>query len=217
MRWLHEVYSCCHLDICAENVMVEFGEFNDDGSGSGRVKVDTRLRVRLIDFGVAEVFEHGFECTKDRLTLENEAYLAPEMRVPQASYDARAADMWGLGMVFFQLCVGEPLYEPDDADAMLTLLQHGELRSYLAKSGVLDVYSNNQQVLTELLLGLLEADGAKRWSAAHCSRHRWFRAYQRAYGEAIDGRMVASAQKLLQRGMSERFPFYCQVEQPIFM
>ena len=46
--------------------MIEHGEFNEcaDGSGSGRVKVDSRLRVKLLDFGVAEVFEHSFECKK---------------------------------------------------------------------------------------------------------------------------------------------------------
>ena len=64
---------------------------------------------------------HVHDNCKDRLTLENEAYLVPEMLSGSgsgAAYDARAADVWSLGMVLFQLCAGAPLYEPEDAEAM---------------------------------------------------------------------------------------------------
>merc|ERR1719499_1524921 len=56
IRWLHDVYHCCHLDLVLENVMIENAEFIPKDENSGTMSVSTTLSVKLIDFGVAEIF-----------------------------------------------------------------------------------------------------------------------------------------------------------------
>ena len=62
----------------------------------GSVKVNPQIAVKIVDFGVAELFDinrGSFNCMKNRLTVENGAYVAPKVFANDI-YDARSADIW---------------------------------------------------------------------------------------------------------------------------
>eukprot|EP01083_Nonionella_stella_P060479 157918_1 len=111
--WLHNTMHCCHLDLCLSNIMLKDCGFVTQPDGYLTINPETS--IKLCDFGVAEIFADGnFECTKQDLSIENNSYYAPQV-VDDEIYDARAADMWSMGMLLYFIVTGERLYEPMEA------------------------------------------------------------------------------------------------------
>ena len=62
----------------------------------------TSAAVKLADFGMSKVMDEDLTTTR----LGSPIYMAPEMFVPEAKYDIKA-DVWSLGIVFYQMVTGE--------------------------------------------------------------------------------------------------------------
>lgn len=62
----------------------------------------TSAAVKLADFGMSKVMDEDLTTTR----LGSPIYMAPEMFVPEAKYDLKA-DVWSLGIVFYQMVTGE--------------------------------------------------------------------------------------------------------------
>nr|CDI52014.1 kinase-like protein [Melanopsichium pennsylvanicum 4] len=102
MHWLHQ-HCVCHNDIKVDNLGVTY-----DTSGLGR---DT---VTLFDFGFANRYdplaENAF-MSKD--VWGTPEYLAPE-RCRAIWHDERKADIWALGITFFEMLTGRTPFEHAD-------------------------------------------------------------------------------------------------------
>merc|ERR1719361_154587 len=215
IRWLHVVFRCCHLDLVMENCMVFNCSFIEKPDGS--VKVNPEIGVKIIDFGVAELFdiERGsFDCMKNRLTIDNGAYVAPKVFANDI-YDARSADIWSLGMILYQMSVGEKPYEPEDvwdgyeADAYLAL-KHGRLRKWLKMNNLARCFKGNS--VMELLGSLLEFEEEKRLDATQAMQSTYFTSYWKRYGQHVQDMMERDRKKLQSEQERMRtFPYYNEI------
>eukprot|EP01084_Bolivina_argentea_P312938 541827_1 len=77
VEWLH-VMRCAHLDLCMENIMLQNASFIMQNNGE--LIINPKIGVKLVDFGVAELFDinmnHNkeFLCDKQGLSIVNELY-----------------------------------------------------------------------------------------------------------------------------------------------
>jgi len=218
LRWLHDVTHCCHLDLAMENVMVSNVDFKSRADGT--FSIDTSITIKVIDFGVSEIFdvENGvspFLCTKDGLTIDNEIYLAPEVFSNRGEeYDARGADMWSLGIIFYQCMTGKALYNgPDFADignpkGGYRALVRGQLQGYLSNIGLLQMFKVSS---FKLLKDLLQMDPKERITASQVVSHDWFKSYWRKYQVGLDKKHALDAKTLKDQRSKMyalNFPFY---------
>jgi len=187
---LHGVYKCCHLDLCLDNVLVhniEVTKVETDNGKPGKyaLQIIGSPKVKLLDFGVAEIFKAPpnsplksaeiFECAKNEgLNAEQAAYSPPEFDKGDGRFDARCADMWSLGVMMFHLTIGSPLYEAIDImenKGGYLALQRGQLRKYLAAKQLLPLFKRDS---FDLLNTLLHKNPKKRIKAKVAARHAWF-------------------------------------------
>lgn len=151
---------------------------------TGQVKIGKGISIKLVDFGVAELFEGDkWQCNKHNLTVENEIYQSPQVYAGD-EYDGRAADCWSLGMLLYQSMSGLRLYGVDDIikstkfqTGYWALHQH-QLKGYLKRHGLLFVFNKECFSLME---GLLNVDEDERLSAHHAVNHQWFHPLHKAY------------------------------------
>jgi len=188
ISWLQSDFHCCHMDLCLENVMVHNVHWTE--LSDGRVTMNPNPKVKVVDFGVAEIFEtprnpgngrFKFECDKEGLNIDHEARQAPESE--NGAYDARALDMWSIGMIFYEIMVGHPLYEPmdkfmwndeDKSNNGYWAVKNGKLREFMARNKYLKLFKRDA---FDLLEGLLNVHVHKRINAKKAERHVWFRSY----------------------------------------
>jgi len=216
IKWLHGTYHCCHLDVCSDNVMVHNIQFQETGR-SGRVELRGTPKVKLIDFGVAEIFDtprnrptkaYSFECAKSEgLNIEESAHHAPESD-KGAVYDARAMDMWSLGMILFECLVGRALYEPedklwDDEENGYTALKKNTLGPYLKSQGLLRCFTRESFALLEALLCM---DPSKRLRAVQASKQAWFRSLFKRNFYAAKGKKKHNKWRSIEQ--QHMFPYY---------
>ena len=69
IRWMQDVHRCVHLDLNLSNIMLTTEDNNDIfiESEDGQITLNDHLSIKLIDFGVAEIYENGtndFQCDK---------------------------------------------------------------------------------------------------------------------------------------------------------
>jgi len=218
LRWLHDVMHCCHLDLTAQNVMITKLKWIE--KGDGKVTIDNHITLKLIDFGVAEIFDieryptHYFNCNKDNMTITNEIYQAPEvfnLGVDQVAYDARAADMWSLGILFYNCVVGKPLYSGPDmvnnsAPSGYKALHRKTLQQYLYTQGLLKKFN---VPCFKLLSRLLDVDPDNRITALGAAEHEWFKSYWRKYKVGLNKKHALDAANLRQqKDKMAIFPYY---------
>lgn len=67
---------------------------------------------KLLDFGVAKLLEDGAVRTRTGSVLGTPGYMAPE-QIQGASDITAAADVWGIGMVWFRTLAGKLPFTPD--------------------------------------------------------------------------------------------------------
>ncbi|KAK9709318.1 serine/threonine protein kinase [Basidiobolus ranarum] len=80
-----------HRDVKCENILL-----------------DPYDRVKIIDFGLADVYKTAFE-TKPRLSKGKSGsppYMAPEIHLHPKGYDGRQVDVWSLGILYLTMQVG---------------------------------------------------------------------------------------------------------------
>ena len=210
----------CHLDLCLENILLKDCRFITKKDGS--VHFPDMLSIKICDFGVAEIFNHqnpnNFRCNKQGLTIQNEILLSPNVFHEEIydNYDARTADMWSLGMIFYQCMTGQKLYNA--ADKSITkdsnLLSNGywavindKLKSFVHNNG-LEKYFKTKAF--NVLRGLLMIDENKRLTAKQFCEHLWFKSYLNAYKQRIDAKFVQDMERLMEQKdeMAKHFPYY---------
>jgi tRNA A-37 threonylcarbamoyl transferase component Bud32/predicted hydrocarbon binding protein len=98
-----------HRDIKPHNIILE----------------EPHQRVRIIDFGLAlEPFGQSPSLTTDGMIVGTPAYLAPE-RIGNDPVDART-DLFGLGVLLYELISGRLPYEGDSTLTMLASIARGD-------------------------------------------------------------------------------------------
>lgn len=127
-----------HRNVVADNVLVR-----------------CRRTVKLVGFGSAVCSELGIE-----LPLRRSAYAAPELTAPSAKCGP-AADLWGVGLATYVLCMGE---QPKTA-RILALVRQGTLQLRLHGHGA-------HRGVAELVGGLLLPEPGARMPAERIQR--WF-------------------------------------------
>ncbi len=74
----------------------------------GNVLLEKSGEPHLTDFGLARLIEQDSTLTHTLAVLGTPAYLAPEQAAGQASSVTTAADVYGLGTIFYELLAGRP-------------------------------------------------------------------------------------------------------------
>lgn len=206
VRWLHDVFHCCHLDLCLENVMLQNADFIEQPDGT--FKISDALSIKLGDFGVAELFPSNdnmpFKCNKSRITIDNEIYVAPKI-YDNESYDARSADLWSLGMILFQCMIVESrnIWQPMTG---YDVLREKRLKQYLAANNVLKYFKGYS---FSLLQHLLVIDENERFNASQVIKHRWFKVYYERYEVRLVKKMINDTKSLQKQSEQiSKLPFY---------
>ncbi|MEO8554324.1 MAG: protein kinase [Kofleriaceae bacterium] len=95
-----------HRDIKPANIMIT------DEIGHGE-------RVRILDFGLARLRGNvGRDATQTNMVVGTPNYMAPEQTVPAGMIDART-DLYALGVVLYEMIVGERPFSAEDTMALL--------------------------------------------------------------------------------------------------
>ncbi|MFT7520199.1 MAG: serine/threonine protein kinase, partial [Kiritimatiellia bacterium] len=113
--------------------------------------VDARVRVRVLDFGIAKV--KGVD-RRTRGTLGTFAYMAPEQIEAPATIDQRA-DVFALGAVLYEMVTGHAAFEDDTDYATMQRILGGQCRAF-------DPVPNPQ--LAHVLSRALQVDRDQRYA-----------------------------------------------------
>jgi TolB-like protein len=135
------LHGVLHRDITARNIMVK----HEDG------------RAILVDFGLALPEKHS-HLTKTGSAMGTVAYLSPE--VAQGGEADRRSDLYGLGVVLYEMLTGRLPFAGDRAEAVLYATVH-EPPSPPSRSNA-DV----PPALDRIVLRALEKDRARRYQTA---------------------------------------------------
>lgn len=136
--------SIIHRDLKPENIL-----FKDKA----------RDTIKVVDFGIADMFTLGVEGQKSRAgTL---LYVAPEILSGKTDRASPALDVWSLGCIFYYLLSGRRLFEGETRHAIaLNILNF----SYLPLPSISAHWHR-------LLTGMLAVDPRTRWSMLKVSKH----------------------------------------------
>ena len=151
-----------HRDLKPENCMVEAAT----------------NRIKLIDFGLSK---HDLSAVT--LGIGTPDYMSPELLGMDASddfvalkqrregkYDAKACDVWALGVLLYLLVTGKYAFEdpkrPDNVIATLQNIRRGKMRA---------LPSRISPECGDLIRQMLQHDPKKRITLADMASHPWFR------------------------------------------
>eukprot|EP01083_Nonionella_stella_P181127 647810_1 len=202
IEWLHQCMHCCHLDICMENIMLVNCNLIATKDG---MQINPNIAIKLVDFGVSEVFDGSFVCEKNKwgyLSLENEGYFSPNV-FNGSRFNAMCNDNWCLGMILFECLAFSKLYTPvtmHEPDSGYQALCARALGPHLVANDMLRYFSPDS---LSLLGGLLTTKESSRLRGMNILMHPWFKMYFKRYRKKIIKKFT---QKTKLNGTG--FPFY---------
>ena len=140
-----------HRDLKPENILIESKERND------------YLRVKVIDFGTAQLYEKG---KVQRKVIGSAYYIAPE--VLMKNYNEKC-DLWSCGVIMYILLSGRPPFGGNSDSEIVKCIRVGtyDLTSY--------PFNKISPEAKNLITSLLTRDPSKRISAEEALNHLWFK------------------------------------------
>jgi len=133
-----------HRDIKPDNIFLS----RDDVS---------HLQPKLLDFGIARLVDAEHKITLDGTLLGTPGYMSPEQARGDAEIDVRT-DVWGVGVVLYELLTGTPPFAGDNYNALLWAIVHE------APVPVTDLGAGDAE-LWSILGRALAKDPAARWAS----------------------------------------------------
>jgi serine/threonine protein kinase len=144
------------------------------------VKVDGRLQLKVIDFGLCKAMSRrddgsfDTECGPDR--VGKFSYMAPEV-FANTKYDCLQADLWSLGVMLFIKLFGVPPFkyphkEYCPAFNVVERLGLAKLMNHWSLTPKVSAHA------CDVVLRLLHPQPSNRASMAHLAVHPWLSAYR---------------------------------------
>eukprot|EP01084_Bolivina_argentea_P086488 156340_1 len=199
--WLHNDMSCCHLKLCIENISLQNADFIQQSNG--KMIVNPCITIKISDFSKTEAFKvnnennNNFYCKKYcELTERGIQYISPEL-YNEEIYDARAADMWAIGMILYECVTGQPIYneiksiEPKRGCGRWAVMNKC-IKKYLQQQNLL---KNVNIKMLSLINDLLCIDEIQRINAKQALQHEWFKSYFTKYSKQIEKKSIAQKKK----------------------
>lgn len=147
IEYLHE-NGIIHRDIKPENIL----------------KMSDGQSIKLVDFGVSEMFSRGEDQQRELRTGGSPAFMAPELCMTgQTKATGRAVDIWALGVTLYCMVAG---HLPFESHQMLELYDK-------IKSEPVNMPETLSGDLKDLIVSLLEKDPSKRIQMDELREHPW--------------------------------------------
>lgn len=149
---------------------------------------DISLENVLLDCGVCKLSDFGLSASAAELRTERVGkayYMAPEVVsvTATAPYDARAADVWSLGITFFILLTGSPLVPlASRSELSFAAFERHGVRA------VLEAWGREKELslsVTQLLEGMLAVDPSRRLTIQQVLRHRAFDEWESSFAAHV--------------------------------
>eukprot|EP01084_Bolivina_argentea_P172388 298617_1 len=144
----------CHMDISLENFLINDvdTEIIADSKNKNKYKMQfiiSNIKIKLCDFGVAKHFSN--DNFRSNHFVGKEGYKSPEVIGRKSGFNAKANDVFCLGVCLFSLCTGTSPWEKAD--------KNDKLWQYVVHYGVknLVVHWNSLHLVDEGLLNILES------------------------------------------------------------
>lgn len=142
--------SILHRDLKPENILIERKEKNG-------------LKIKIIDFGTAKIFENN---KVERKIIGSSYYIAPE--VLSKNYNEKC-DLWSCGVILYILLSASPPFSGRNDNEIIENI----------KRGYYDIESNIWQKISpeakNLIRSLLERNVGIRINAEEALNHKWFK------------------------------------------
>ena len=208
------MYFCvgCHLSLSPDSILLENVRFQRKSASS--VHLEDGVSIKLTAFDVAEIFGGfddravSFACNK-RAAQAHGACVAPQYHA-DIPYDARAADIFAVGAIFFECVAGKALFDAEDViwnKNGYAALTHGKVRHYLRSKGLLKHFSVNSLKMVEQCLS---KDEKPRQSAEQILQSQYFKAYYAQYAARLSNKIAADARRL--RNQTVLVPLYTFID-----
>ncbi|MDB4936208.1 MAG: Serine/threonine protein kinase [Labilithrix sp.] len=124
----------------------------------------TRIVPKVLDFGACLYQTVGALSAKERrMLIGTPHYMAPEQITTATDVDARA-DVWAMGVILYELLVGETPFEAEDANAVMKLVRTRQIRPVRKHA------PHASLMLEELVTRCLDRDRNKRFADASVMR-----------------------------------------------
>ena len=111
-----------HRDLKPANVMLAPIEAGSQG-------LPLPFVPRITDFGLAKLVECSVEDTNSSILLGTPCYMAPEQFLTDTDHDLRAADIYALGVILYELLTGRRPHEGKTVVEVMDAVREGKLRS----------------------------------------------------------------------------------------
>eukprot|EP01083_Nonionella_stella_P025382 69894_1 len=207
--WLHNDMQCCHLDLCLRNIMVSNGEFIEDNEGN--VDFDPNISLKLLDFGLSEVFHRKtkhFQCNK--YGERERHYLSAPRVFAEEMFDARKADVWSLGIILYELATGlEPYRAQDVMGGKKKVTQPNTLDNLMRLIALNGKSKCVNQSMIQLMAEMLHIEEEKRVNVDDILHNPWMSLYYKRYKAQIAKKSEFQSLKNKRRVKEMNgFPFY---------
>eukprot|EP00485_Elphidium_margaritaceum_P020267 CAMPEP_0202727818 /NCGR_PEP_ID=MMETSP1385-20130828/185314_1 /ASSEMBLY_ACC=CAM_ASM_000861 /TAXON_ID=933848 /ORGANISM="Elphidium margaritaceum" /LENGTH=330 /DNA_ID=CAMNT_0049394061 /DNA_START=50 /DNA_END=1042 /DNA_ORIENTATION=+ len=141
VQYMH-AKNVCHFDISLENFCINDVQVKlvEQADGSEVVHfVTDDIHVKLCDFGLSEKFEEGKKSISNKFVGKT-GYKSPEVAQKKKNFDAKANDIWCLGVTLFMMLAGTPPWLVADAsDDLFVRVVEGQMAAVLKAWHIYDL------------------------------------------------------------------------------